>query len=81
MIDFKGDLGSGFATVPLGVRMPIEEDEERTWEMKPSRKKPEIPIDQNLPKSVNIVISNQIFIEKQNLPPSLISKLIRLASF
>ncbi len=65
----------------LGVRMPIEEGEERPWEMKPSRNKLEILIDQNLPKSANIVISNQIFIEKQNLPPSLISKLIRLAAF
>lgn len=65
----------------LAVRMPIKEDEEKPWEIKPSRKKPEIPIDQNLPKSVNIVVSNQIFIEKQNLPPALISKLIRLAAF
>ncbi len=65
----------------LGVRMPIEEDEEKPWETKPSRKKPEISIDQNLPKSVSIVVSNQIFIEKQNLPPALISKLIRLAAF
>lgn len=65
----------------LGVRMPVEEDEEKPWEMKPSRKKSEIPIGQILPKSVNIVVSNQIFIEKQNLPPALINKLIRLAAF
>ncbi len=65
----------------LGVRMPVAEDEETPWEMKPSRKEPEIIIDQNLPKSVNIVISNQIFIEKQNLPSVLISKLIRIAAF
>ena len=64
----------------LGVRMPIE-DEEKPWEIKPSRKKPEIPIKQVLPKSVNIVLSNQIFIEKQDLPPALINKLIRLAAF
>ena len=65
----------------LGVRMPIDEDEERPWNLKPSRKKPDILINQNLPKSVNIVINNQIFIEKQELPPALITKLIRLAAF
>jgi superfamily II DNA or RNA helicase len=65
----------------VGVRMPTEEDEEKPWDMKPSRKVADIPIDQVLPKSVNIVVSNQIFIEKQNLPPVLINKLIRLAAF
>ena len=65
----------------LGVKMPIDEDEERPWDLKPSRKKLDILINQNLPKSVNIVINNQIFIEKQELPPALITKLIRLAAF
>ena len=49
--------------------------------MNPSRKVVDIPIDQALPKSVNIVVSNQIFVGKQNLPPALINKLIRLAAF
>ncbi|MBU6338351.1 MAG: DEAD/DEAH box helicase [Rickettsiales bacterium] len=65
----------------LGVRMPVAEDEETPWQMKPSRKESETIIDQNLPKSVNVVISNQIFIEKPNLPSALISKLIRIAAF
>ncbi|MCC8484192.1 MAG: DEAD/DEAH box helicase family protein [Rickettsia endosymbiont of Labidopullus appendiculatus] len=66
----------------VGVRMPIfEEDEEKPWEMKPSRKTSEMPTNQVLPKSVNIVLSNQIFIGKKNLPPILINKLICLAAF
>lgn len=65
----------------VGVRMPAAEDEEKPWEMKPSRKVVDIPINQALPKSVNIVVSNQIFVEKQNLPPMLTNKLIRLAAF
>lgn len=65
----------------VGVRMPAAEDEEKPWEMKPSRRVIDIPINQALPKSVNIVVSNQIFVEKQNLPPMLINKLIRLAAF
>ena len=65
----------------VGVRMPSVDDEAKPWEMKPSRKVVDIPINQALPKSVNIVVSNQIFVEKQNLPPMLINKLIRLAAF
>ena len=65
----------------VGVRMPTEEDEEKPWDMNPSRKVADMPIDQALPKSVNIVVSNQIFVGKQNLPPALINKLIRLAAF
>jgi superfamily II DNA or RNA helicase len=49
--------------------------------MKPSRKVVDMPIGQALPKSVNIVVSNQIFVGKQNLPPALINKIIRLAAF
>jgi superfamily II DNA or RNA helicase len=65
----------------VGVRMPAEEDEEKPWDIKPSRKASDIPIDQPLPKSVNVVVSNQVFIEKRCLPPALINKFIRLAAF
>ncbi len=65
----------------LGVRMPMLEDEEKPWEMSPSRSKPEIPTDQKLPTSIEITISNQIFISKKDVPPALLNKLIRLAAF
>ena len=65
----------------IGVRIPVEEDEEKPWDMKPSRKPPEVPKNQVLPESVNIVISNQIFIDKKNFSPVLINKLIRIAAF
>ena len=45
----------------IGVRMPIDGDEEKPWEIKPSRRKPEIPWNCILPTSINVVISNQIF--------------------
>lgn len=65
----------------LAVRMPVEDEEVKPWELNPSRKKPEIPINQVLPESISIVLNNQIFIEKRNLPPILLNKLIRLAAF
>lgn len=65
----------------IGVRMPIDEDEEKPWELKPSRKKPELPMNCVVPTPINVVICNQIFIEKQDIPPALMNKLIRLAAF
>ncbi|MEI7668490.1 MAG: DEAD/DEAH box helicase family protein [Pseudomonadota bacterium] len=64
----------------LGVRMPLE-DEQNPCDMLPSRSLPEINIQQNLPESIEIVLSNQVFIEKENLPPPIINRLIRLAAF
>lgn len=65
----------------LGVRMPLSVDEEKPWEMRPSRTKVDIPIEQKLPTSIELVLSDQLFIAKQDLPPALINKLIRLAAF
>lgn len=65
----------------LGVRMPIEDESETPWETKSHTIDSEFPKDQNLPSYINIVVSNQLYIEKQELPPALINKLIRLAAF
>ncbi len=65
----------------LGVRMPLNEEDEKPWETPPSRIKPDLPMDQKLPTSVEIVFSNQVFIAKQDLPPALINRIIRLAAF
>lgn len=65
----------------LGVRLPLLDENEKPWEMKPSRQVTELPMDQPLPTSVTLVLSNQIFIPKKDLPPWLITKLMRLAAF
>lgn len=65
----------------LGVRMPIEEENEKPWEMKPSRTQIDIPLNQPLPKTMTLILSQQLFIPKNDLPPALINKLIRLAAF
>ncbi|MBL0941923.1 MAG: DEAD/DEAH box helicase family protein, partial [Alphaproteobacteria bacterium] len=65
----------------LGVRMPLNEEDDKPWEICPSRTRPDIPIKQKLPASIDVVLSNQLYIEKQELPPALKNKLIRLAAF
>lgn len=65
----------------LGVKLPIQEEDSEPWKMSPSRKLKEISINEMLPKQVTIVLGNQIFIDKSDLPAALQSRIIRLAAF
>ena len=66
----------------LGVRfISTDEDDASPWLYSPSGKKPETRILGELPHCVELVLANQIYIEKNGLPPALKNKLIRLAAF
>ena len=66
----------------LGVRfISTDEDDVSPWLYSPSGKGPETRILGGLPDRVELVLANQIFIEKKGLPPALKNKLIRLAAF
>jgi superfamily II DNA or RNA helicase len=65
-----------------GVRaVVLDETENEPWKLTPSRKYKELPISGPLPDQLNLVISNQIYIEKEGLPAPLRNRLIRLAAF
>jgi superfamily II DNA or RNA helicase len=51
------------------------------WLASPSGKKPTIPIHQQLPPRIELVLGNQIYIAKEFLPSVLRNRLIRLAAF
>jgi len=65
----------------LGVKLPIDEEGSEPWKISPSRKIKKISINESLPKRVTIVLGNQLFIDKSNLPAMLQSRIIRLAAF
>lgn len=66
----------------LGVRLPPQEDNENEpWMALPSRRPRDLPITGELPKSIELVFGNQIYIPKDGLPPSLRNRLLRLAAF
>jgi superfamily II DNA or RNA helicase len=65
----------------LGVRLPLDGDDEEPWLAPPSRRKVELPIVGDMPESVEVVLGNQVFIDRSALPPTLVSRLIRLAAF
>jgi superfamily II DNA or RNA helicase/very-short-patch-repair endonuclease len=65
----------------LGVRLPPQEDDEQEpWSTPPSRRPVTPPISDTLPKSIELVLGNQIYIPKA-LPPGLRNRLLRLAAF
>ena len=65
----------------LGVRLPVDDDDEQPWLAPPSRRRPELPIQGNLPGQVEVVIGNKVYIDRTALPPVLINRLARLAAF
>src|SRR6202166_4092182 len=71
----KGDL--------IGVRMSVADDEDAQdpWTLPPSRKRKERPIEGPLPKTVQIVRSNLVYVESKEPPPAMLNRLLRLAAF
>ena len=66
----------------IGVRTAFEEeDEDLPWAAPPSRRRKEPPIAGPLPEALELVLGDQIYIAKENLPPGLRNRLVRLAAF
>jgi len=66
----------------IGVRLALpEEDDDTPWTALPSRRPRESPITGPLPERIELVLSDQVYIAKENLPPPLRNRLVRLAAF
>jgi hypothetical protein len=63
----------------LGV--PAEDDEPAPWAALPSRRLKEAPIVGDLPRSLELVLGNEIYIAKDGLAPGLQNRLLRVAAF
>lgn len=66
----------------LAVRMPVEDEHaDEPWRMTPSRRAEIGRIEATLPKSVEIVVADQVYIDRTEVPPALTTRFIRLAAF
>lgn len=66
----------------LGVRLPAQEDDaNEPWTAPPSRRHRATPILGELPKTLELVLGNQIYVAKDGLHPGLLNRLLRLAAF
>lgn len=65
----------------LSVREVSPDGEQDPWTLVPSGKPCERPVAGPLPDRARVVLGNQVYIAKADLPPALISRLWRLAAF
>ena len=65
----------------LAVRMPLDDDDETPWLAPPSRRSQPQVITGLMPHSLTVVLGDQLYIPRKDLPPSLVARLVRLASF
>ena len=67
----------------IGVRISRDGDGEAEdpWNLPPSRKHRERPIEGPLPEVVQVVRANLLYIHKKGLPSSMLNRLLRLAAF
>ena len=77
------DLISNIPGDLLGLRHRFEDGDkiEKPWELKPSENFCSDPLEGDLPREIKVIQVNLLFIEKANLPPALINRIIRLAAF
>lgn len=65
-----------------GVRFVMpEEDEATPWTTPPSRRRKELPMAGVVPRTLELVLGDQIYVAKENMNPALRNRLIRLAAF
>ncbi len=66
----------------VGVRLALPDDEEaEPWTLSPSRRGKEPPVTGPLPERIELILSDQIYLAKDHLPPGLRNRLLRLAAF
>ena len=66
----------------LGVRMPVDDEHaDEPWRMLPSRRSEPRRIEAAIPRSIKVVVADQVYIDRTELPPALIAQFVRLAAF
>ena len=66
----------------LGVRMAApDDDDDSPWTAPPSRRTKEPPVTGPIPKTLELLLADQVYLTKDNLVPALRNRLLRLAAF
>jgi superfamily II DNA or RNA helicase len=65
-----------------GVKLPVDdENADEPWKMMPSRRRKSEPIKEPLPERINVVLADQIYVDRTGLPPPIVAQLVRIAAF
>lgn len=65
----------------LDVRTPNEEASNKPWTLTPSKSHTDTLLTESMPGTLELILGNQIYLEKSKLPAPLRNRLIRLAAF
>jgi len=65
----------------IGVRLPLDEVDDEPWATQPSGSGRLPLIEGHLPGTIEVVLGNQVYVDRSELPPALVSRLSRLAAF
>jgi superfamily II DNA or RNA helicase len=65
----------------IGLRIPSTDEDDEPWTAPPSRRGKEPQIEGELPTSVQVVLGNQVYVDRTKLPPTLVNRIVRLAAF
>ncbi len=65
----------------VGLRLPLDDDDDEPWNAPPSRRRPLPGITGPLPERIDAVLGDQIYVPRAGLLPGLVNRLIRLAAF
>ena len=65
----------------VGLRLPLDDEDEEPWTAPPSRRKLSPAIAGVLPERIGAVLGDQLYVGRDDLPPGLVNRLVRLAAF
>ena len=65
----------------LGVRLPVTEEADEPWVERPPPRIKDPPIQGELPVVVDVVLANQVYLDRTKLSPAIINRIMRLAAF
>ena len=57
-----------------------DEEAQDPWTAPPSRKRQDKPVPGPLPRAVQVIRANLVYVEKKDLPPAMLDRLLRLAA-
>ena len=65
----------------VGLRLPLDDEDEEPWTAPPSRRRPLPAIAGALPERIGAVLGDQLYVAREGLSPGLVDRLVRLAAF
>jgi superfamily II DNA or RNA helicase len=65
-----------------GVRLPVDdENADEPWKMTPSRRRQSPKSKEPMPEQVRLVLADQVYVDRAQLPSSVVAQLVRIAAF